>query len=130
MGGVQSSLRMLWEGRRVLVTSAEKLCTPPTPLNNDRSLNIPYPGFQRGVTALIPSVLGGFVKILGDLASYIGNWEVYEKSWVITSIMLGIGGFEENHGEYYQSNWELGVYANLLLRGEFWRDLCKKRRAI
>ena len=62
------------------------------------------------MAALIPSVLGGFVKILGDLTSYIGNWEVYEKSWVITSIMLGIGGFEENHGECYQSNWELGVY--------------------
>ena len=40
MGGVQSSLRMLWEGRRVLVTSAEKLCTPPTPLNNDGSLRV------------------------------------------------------------------------------------------
>ena len=64
----------------------------------------------RGVAALILSVLGGFVKILGDLTSYIGNWEGYEKSWVITSIMLGIGGFEENREEYYQSNWVLGVY--------------------
>ena len=45
----------------------------------------------RGVTALIPSVLGGFMKILGDLTSNIGNWEVYEISWVITPIMLGIG---------------------------------------
>ena len=52
------------------------------------------------------------MKILEDLASCIGNWEVYEKSWVITSIMLGIGGFEKNHGEYYQSNWELGVNGN------------------
>ena len=63
-----------------------------------RLLDLKFQLMVRGVAALIPSVLGGFVKILGDLTSYIGNWEVYEKSWVITPIMLGIGGFEENHG--------------------------------